>query len=282
MAEPGRGADAATVVTRSRDLAVLRAANPGPMTLDGTRSYVVGADAVAVVDPGPGDEAQLAELERLVDGRPVVAVLLTHAHRDHSDLAPAAARRFDAPVAGSAATLDRLGIDGEALADGAVLDVGADLTVVALHAPGHSADHVCYLDSRHRLLSGDLVLGTGSSAILHPDGSVTACLASLARLISLRPRVLLPGHGPVVEPAMPRLEAYRRHRREREREIRAALRAGHRTVPAIRDAVYGPLPAGLRWAADASVAAHLHALAAEGETDLPAFGSFGAAEDADP
>ena len=280
MAERGPDA-AATVVARSADLAVLRAGNPGPMTLDGTRSYVLGAEAVVIVDPGPGGDAQLAALERLVDGRPVVAVLLTHAHGDHSELAARAARRFGADVAASAATLGRLGIDGEALADGAELHVGADLSIVALHTPGHSADHVCYIDSRRRLVSGDLVLGSGSSAILHPDGSVAACLASLARLISLRPRVLLPGHGPVVEPAMPRLEAYRRHRREREREIRAALAAGHRTVPEIRDAVYGPLPVGLVRAADASVAAHLAALAAAGEVDVPPFGEFGAAEDGD-
>jgi glyoxylase-like metal-dependent hydrolase (beta-lactamase superfamily II) len=138
---------------------------------------------------------------------------------------------------------------------------------------------VCYLVlPGRRLFTGDLVLGEGSSAILHPDGSVADCLASLARLVALRPALLLPGHGPPVEEAVRRLEAYRRHRLEREAEVRRALSEGATTVPEIRDAVYGELPPGLRWAADASVAAHLAALADRGEK-VPAYDRFGAVED---
>jgi len=257
------------------------------MTLDGTRSYVLGRAWVVVVDPGPDDPDQLEALTAAVADRPVAAVLLTHAHADHAAGASAAARRFGTQLAGSAETLARLGLDGRALGDGETLGLdeetngpaGTEATITAIHAPGHSADHVCYLARPgRRLFTGDLVLGEGSSAILHPDGSVADCLASLARLISLRPSLLLPGHGPPVEEAMQKLEAYRRHRLEREQQVRAALAAGAATVPDIRHAVYGELPPGLVRAADASVAAHLAALAAWGE-EVPAFGQFGATED---
>ena len=286
MAET-RGARTPDVRQWAPDLKVVRAANAAPMTLDGTRSYVLGRTRVVVVDPGPDDPDQLEALAAAVADRPVAAVLLTHAHADHAAGASAAARRFGTQLAGSAETLARLGLDGRALGDGETLGLdeetngpaGAEATITAIHAPGHSADHVCYLARPgRRLCTGDLVLGEGSSAILHPDGSVADCLASLARLISLRPSLLLPGHGPPVEEAMQKLEAYRRHRLEREQQVRAALAAGAATVPDIRHAVYGELPPGLVRAADASVAAHLAALAARGE-EVPAFGQFGATED---
>lgn len=263
------------------DLTVLCADNPGPMTLDGTRSYLLGRDHLAVVDPGPNRPGQLEALAEIVNGRDVAFVLLTHAHADHAGAAAGAARRFGAELGASADTLSRLGPDigGRALEDGETLEPEPGLTITALHAPGHSADHVCYLaEPGRRLLTGDLVLGEGSSAILHPDGRVSDSLASLARLIALRPKLLLPGHGPPIEAAMQRLGEYRRHRRERERQVRAAIAGGARTVPEVRQAVYGTLPDGLRWAANASVAAHLAALAERGET-VPDYGAWAADEE---
>jgi len=269
------------------DLQIVRADNATPMTLDGTRSYVLGRERVVVIDPGPDDPAQLDALVGAVADRPVAAILLTHAHGDHSAGVVAAARRFDAEPAGSPETLSRLGLAGRALADGdtLTLEVGEDGTgavgsaITALHTPGHSADHVCYLTRPgRRLFTGDLVLGEGSSAILHPDGSVADCLASLVRLLALRPLLLLPGHGPPVEDAVHKLEAYRRHRLAREDQVRAALAADAGTVSEIRRIVYGELPEGLVWAADASLAAHLAALAARGE-EVPGYDGFGADED---
>jgi glyoxylase-like metal-dependent hydrolase (beta-lactamase superfamily II) len=265
------------------DLSVLRADNPGPMTLDGTRSYVLGRERLVIIDPGPDQPGQLDALVDTVNGREVVLVLLTHAHADHAGAAAGAAARFGAALAASADTLSRLGsgVDGRALADGETLTAEPGSTLTTIHAPGHSADHVCFLaEPGRRLFTGDLVLGEGSSAILHPDGRVTDCLASLARLIALRPGLLLPGHGPPVEQAMRRLEAYRRHRLERERQVRAAIEGGARTVPEIRETVYGQLPPGLTWAADASVAAHLAALADRGEA-VPDYGAWGADEEGD-
>lgn len=277
---PGLGpAGAPEIIDRAPDLKIVRAANPGPMTLDGTRSYVFGRRCVAIIDPGPDRPAQLAALASAVADRDVRWILLTHAHRDHAAGAATTAERFGAPVAGSAGTLDRLERPGRlgrrraetrALEDGETLALGDDdgsgASLTALHAPGHSPDHVCYLaEPGRRLFTGDLVLGEGSSAILHPEGSVSDYLASLARMIALRPELLLPGHGSVVEAAGARLAEYRRHRLERERQVRAAIADGAATVPEIREAVYGTLPDGLLRAAEASVAAHLAAFAARGE-----------------
>lgn len=280
-----RGASAPERREWAPDLQIVRADNASPMTLDGTRSYVLGRHRVALIDPGPDDPRQLEAIAAAVDGRPVEVILLTHAHADHSAGVRAAMQRFGADTAGSADTLRRLGLDGAALADGDTLslepedDDTPETRVTALHTPGHSADHVCYLaQPGRRLFTGDLVLGEGSSAILHPDGSVADCLASLARLVALRPSLLLPGHGPPVEDGTRRLEAYRRHRLEREVQVRTALSGGAGSVTEVRDAVYGELPPGLRWAADASVAAHLAALAARGE-QVPPYEGFGATED---
>jgi hydroxyacylglutathione hydrolase len=282
-------------IEHAPDLTILRASNPSAMTLDGTRTYVLGTGRVAIIDPGPDDPEQLAALAEIVGDRTVIAVLLTHAHADHSALAVKAAREFGCPLSASAETLSRLagvaqgaGVAASpsreplaaamALEDGGRVEIGDGLELTALATPGHSADHFCYLErSGRRLFTGDLVLGAGSSAILHPDGNVGACLASLARLAALRPAELLPGHGPPVADAQPRLAEYRKHRLAREVQIRAALAAGATGVTEIRERVYGPLPPELAWAADASVAAHLAALEERGEKvpDHEAFGVGG-------
>lgn len=233
--------------------------NAGPLTLDGTRSYVVGTGRLAIIDPGPAEASHLENLEKIVASRPVEAVCLTHAHEDHAGCALDASRRFRAPLAASAETLDRLGLDGRALADGDGIRVdGKDRALTALATPGHSSDHLCFLLWPQRwLFTGDLVLGTGSSAVLHPDGKMAAYLTSLLRLVSLRPTRLFPGHGPPADDAVRRLEEYRRHRQERERQILGAIDAGAKSVSEIRDMVYGTLDPVLARAAGAAIEAHL-------------------------
>lgn len=229
------------------------------MTLDGTRTYLVGREAAALVDPGPGGGEAEALWERLASGADVRWVLLTHAHPDHAAGAEAAARRFSAPVAASAACLRRLALEGLALGDGDRIPVrGEGGPLEAVETPGHSGDGLCF----HRpsdgvLLTGDLVLGEGSSLVAHPDGSVADYLGSLERLLALSPTLLLPGHGPDVPDARERLREYRAHRLEREEQVLAAVRGGAASVPEIRRRVYGELPGGLARAAEANVAAHL-------------------------
>jgi glyoxylase-like metal-dependent hydrolase (beta-lactamase superfamily II) len=255
----------------------LVAPNPGPLTLQGTRTWLVGADRLLIIDPGPAQDEHMHQLMHAVAGRAVDGILLTHAHADHSAAAPRLGRELGAPILASSSTLARLSLSGRVLAEGDVIPVDASaraerVTLQVLETPGHSADHLSFLILPDRwMFTGDLVLGSGSSAVLHPDGRVGEYLASLRKLQALRPTRLLPGHGPEVADAEAKLEEYRLHRLERERQIESAIAAGIKTVGDIRASVYGPLPAGLEAAADASVSAHLAHLTERG-IDAPAPG----------
>ncbi len=257
------------VARRGAHVTAIRADNPGALTLTGTQTYVIGAEPLVVLDPGPRDEAHLGRVEAVVGGRRVAAVCLTHAHADHAAAAAEASRRWGA-LRGSAVTLGRLGRGGRPLADDEAVALGGDLRLRALATPGHSADHLCYLlEPEGILFTGDLVLGEGSSMIVHPDGSVSAWLASLARLAALRPTRLLPGHGPAVDDAWARLEACRAHRLDRVALVRAALGSGARTLEQIRAAVYGDLPAPRHRAAQLTIRAYLSYLEEAGEKPPP-------------
>lgn len=253
---PGAGSPK-HVSRRGPSVTAVRADNPGPLTLTGTQTYVIGTGPLIILDPGPRDEAHLARVDEVIAGRPVAAVCLTHAHSDHAASAAEAAARWG-ELRASSDTLDRVGSPGRALADDEALEPGEGFRLRALPTPGHSADHLCYLlEPSRTLFTGDLVLGEGSTMIVHPDGSVEACLASLARLAALRPERLLPGHGPPVEDAIACLEECRAHRLRRVASVRRAVEAGARTPARIRAAVYGELPASHRAAADLTIRAYL-------------------------
>ncbi len=250
------------------DLTSVRADNPSALTLTGTQTYVIGRERVVILDPGPLDIEHLDRVDAAVNGRPVAAVCLTHSHRDHSAAAAAAAERWGT-LRASDETLRRVGVGGVTIADGEEIELHADSRLLAVATPGHSSDHLCYLVPGSRdLFSGDLVLGEGSTIIVHPDGSVHAYLTSLARLVSLRPRRLLPGHGPVVKNALNRLDACRIHRLERTKHVRRSVEAGATTVEEIREAVYWDLPSSHHAAAELSIRAYLAYLRQEGH-ELP-------------
>lgn len=240
------------------DIVGIRAANPGPFTLTGTNSWLVGRDPAWLIDPGPLLEAHLESLVEEAGTRGGLGgVALTHDHADHAQAVPAIRERFaDAPVAGARGEVDVVVSDGVSF---------GPLEAVAI--PGHSADHYGFV-SADVLFSGDAVLGEGSSFISSYPGSLRAYLESLERLTRRELSILAPGHGPVVTDVQGKLAAYISHRLEREERLLAALAAGRRTVDELLDYAWSDAPAAVRPAAAATLAAHLDKLAEEGR--LPA------------
>jgi glyoxylase-like metal-dependent hydrolase (beta-lactamase superfamily II) len=240
--------------------------NPGPMTLDGTNTWVLaepGSSGVVVVDPGPDDAAHLAAvLAAATDrGRHVELVLLTHWHPDHSAGAAAFAAVAEAPVR-SVDPWYRVGDQG--LADGDVLDVdGLELRVLA--TPGHTSDSVSFLIPAERaLLTGDTVLGRGTTMVAHPDGRLGDYLESLRRLRALAGDAEIervwPGHGPVLPDATAVLDFYLAHRTERLAQVAAAVEAGHVRAHEVVAHVYADVDPALWPAAELSVRAQLEHL----------------------
>lgn len=218
----------------------VRAANPSPLTLDGTNTYVA---AGWVIDPGPADPAHLDAILAAAGGG-VEGIVLTHDHADHSGGAPGLAARTGAEVLRPAG-------DGQAG------------PFRAIATPGHSADHVCLVLGR-ACFTGDTVLGTGSVFIQPGGGSLAAYLASLERLRALELEVICPGHGPYVWDPRAKLDEYLAHRRERERKLLDALARGLRGRTELLDAAWDDAPPELRPAAALSLEAHLEKLRDEG------------------
>ncbi len=249
------------------------APNPGPMTLDGTNTWLLaepGARRALVVDPGPDDEGHLrAVLAAAEESDVTVAlVLLTHGHPDHS----AGARRFAELAGVGVRALDpahRLGDEGLDDGDWVTLD-GLELRVVG--TPGHSSDSLSFLVvDDGGLLTGDTVLGRGTTVVAHPDGRLDAYLDSLDRLGRLvadgAVRTLLPGHGPVLPDAVPVLAYYQQHRRERLAQVAEAVAGGAVTARQVVEVVYADVDRSLWPAAELSGRAQLDYLDRSG--DLP-------------
>lgn len=230
------------------------APNPGPYTGPGTNSWIVEAGpVVAVIDPGPDDDAHLAALDRRLAGATVGIVLVTHSHPDHLPLAERFAR-------GHGASVQRF----PELADGDVVRVGT-LNLTALHTPGHSPDHLAFLiPDDGAVFTGDLILGRGSSMVTYPEGDVAAYLRSLERLAALKPRMLFPGHWDPVTDAMSKIEEYRAHRLEREAQVLAEVKRAPGTADGLTRRVYGDLDERLAVAAQMTLRAHLRKLVDDG------------------
>jgi glyoxylase-like metal-dependent hydrolase (beta-lactamase superfamily II) len=236
------------------------APNPGPFTGPGTNTWLLDDGRVTIViDPGPDDEAHLAAIGRALGSSAVGAVLVTHAHADHLELAERFAALHRAHVARY-----------PGLADGDVVRAGS-LSLTALHTPGHAPDHLAFWLADDRVLfTGDLVLGRGSSMITYPEGDVAAYLRSLERVAELRPRLLFPGHWDPVTEAEAKIAEYREHRLARERQLVAELETGGPgTAAELTERVYAAeltMPAGreqLLRAAEMTLRAHLRKLVEE-------------------
>lgn len=242
---------------------VVLAPNPGPMTLEGTNTWVLRASAeptCVVVDPGPLHERHLAAVASC---GPVAVVLLTHGHADHSAGAARLAELTGAPVR----ALDpahRLGAEGLGEGD-VVAAAGVELRVLA--TPGHTADSLSFLlsgpDGTPAVLTGDTVLGRGSTVVAHPDGVLADYLDSLHRLRALGEVGVLPGHGPELPSAAVAAQRYLDHRLERLEQVRAAVAAGASTPQQVVEAVYADVDQVLWPAAKLSVRAQLAYLSPE-------------------
>lgn len=235
------------------------APNPGPYTGPGTNTWILGAGPVVVViDPGPDDERHLSAIDTKLAGATVGVVLVTHSHPDHLPLAERLALAHGASVR----RYPELG-------DGDVVRVGT-LNLIALHTPGHSADHLSFWLAEDRVVfTGDLVLGKGSSMVTYPEGNVAAYLRSLDRLIALEPRMLFPGHWDPVTDAMGKLREYRAHRLEREAQVLAEVERRKGTATELTRRVYGPeVGEELLVAAEMTMRAHLQKLVEDGKVRI--------------
>ena len=242
--------------------------NPGLMTGPGTNTYLVGGRRPLLIDTGAGVADYLPLLRGFVLAerlREVGRVLLTHRHRDHMGGVADLRRLYPrVPVAKLIRNDPDLPVPMEPLEDGAVIR-GEGVTLRAVHTPGHASDHLCYyLEEEEALFTGDLILGGTTTVIPPDDGDLGEYLASLRRLLELPIRRIYPGHGPVLEPARPVIEAYIAHRLERERQILAALGAGAETIPEIVARVYRDVDPQLHPVARLSVQSHLIKLEREG------------------
>ncbi|MFF8942571.1 MBL fold metallo-hydrolase [Streptomyces sp. NPDC014864] len=246
------------------------APNPSAMTLDGTNTWLVsepGSDLAVVIDPGPQDEGHLRAVVDTAEraGKRIALTLLTHGHPDHA----AGAARFAELTGTKVRALDpalRLGDEG--LAAGDLITVGG-LELRVVPTPGHTADSLCFhLPADRAVLTGDTILGRGTTVVAHPDGRLGDYLDSLRRLRSLTVddgvHTVLPGHGPVLEDAQGAVEFYLAHRAHRLAQVETAVEDGHRTPAQVVAHVYADVDRSLWPAAELSVRAQMEYLREHG------------------
>jgi glyoxylase-like metal-dependent hydrolase (beta-lactamase superfamily II) len=245
-------------VTRIRlpgvDALGITADNPGPFTLSGTNTWVLGRDPAWVVDPGPDlpDHAEAVSAEILARGG-LGGIALTHDHADHSGGVHTLRGRFpEVPLAAGRGDVDLR------------LSAGTRFgPLEAIPTPGHAPDHFAFVFGPVGL-TGDAVLGQGSVFIAPDPGAMTGYLQGLARLRRRELELLAPGHGPLVTDPLSKLDEYVEHRLDRERRLVASLDAGARSISEMLDAAWSDVPNQLRPAATVTLAAHLDKLADEG------------------
>lgn len=269
----------------------LTAPNPGPMTHEGTRTYLLGASEVAVIDPGPENVAHLEAILGAVGTGRLRYILVTHAHRDHSTGVAALKAATGAEVlafgpahAGRSPFMQAIAERGD-LAGGEGIDTGflpdrrlthgeeiasSEWRIEALHTPGHLSSHMCFaLSDAGAIFTGDTLMGWSTTVISPPDGSIGAFLGSMEQLGARRESLYLPGHGAPVPDGPKTARAQAMHRRIRESQVLAALAANPRTVDSLVAELYQGLDSALRPAAARNVLAHLLDLSERGLVVLP-------------
>lgn len=266
----------------------ITANNPSPFTFHGTNTYIVGTSSVAVIDPGPENEAHFQALTEALAGRRVTHIFITHTHRDHSPLAArlrretgaltvaegphrAARPLHDGEVNPFAESSDTGFVPDIAVSDGQTVE-GDGWALTAVLTPGHAANHAAFaLEGTGTLFSGDHVMAWATSVVAPPDGSMADYMASLDKLIERRDHLLLPGHGGPVRRPVTFMRALKTHRRMRERAVFQRIKAGDRLIPDMVKVIYRDTDPRLHGAAALSVFAHIEDLVERGEiiTDGP-------------
>lgn len=243
--------------------------NPSPFTYYGTQTYLVGEDELAVIDPGPDLPEHLDALNRAIGSRPVVAIMCTHTHRDHSPAARPLSEATGAPIVGCAPlVLDTAGPRADEAFDSRyspdrVLDDGDAVEVdgrrlIAVATPGHTSNHLCFAEERSgALFSGDHVMGWSTTVVFPPDGDMAAYMASLRKLRERYDRTYYPAHGPQVDNPQQYVRSLIGHRMQREKQILKLVSQTSRDIPDIVASAYPGLDPRLTTAAGGSVLAHL-------------------------
>lgn len=248
-------------------IARLLAHNPSPFTFTGTQSYLVGGDEVAIIDPGPADPGHVEAIVDALGSRPLLAIVCTHTHRDHSPAARPLAERTGAPIVGCAALVPEsvgpradASFDGDYSPDRVLEDEesieidGRALTAVA--TPGHTSNHLCFAWG-DALFTGDHVMGWSTTVVVPPDGDMAAYMASLDRLRRRDDRIYFPAHGPAVTNPQQYVRHLMGHRMQRERQIVRLVGERPSEIPEIVAGAYPGLDPRLVGAAAGSVLAHL-------------------------
>jgi len=236
----------------------ITAPNPGPFTLDGTQTYLLGE--TAVLDPGPHIDSHVAAIVEALPNLRII--LITHRHGDHAPAAVPLKNATGAQIVAPRNVLDDSQVDRR-VAGGETLRID-DTAIEVIATPGHTNEHVCYLTTAGDLFTGDTILGFGTTAIFPPDGHMGDYFRSLRTLRERNPRRIYPAHGPVREDAVALIDEYIAHRLEREQQVLAAHQSGDRTPAAMRSRIYPDLDERLHGAAEIQIEAHLIKLREEG------------------
>ena len=255
-------------------VAVALGQNPSPFTGPGTNTYLLGTGTSRILlDPGQGVDGYLPFLEEAMERagcETLQEIVLTHGHPDHiggcrpvmERFGPLSVKKRPWPEVDAAYDFEITPID-----DGDVVETeGA--TLRAIHTPGHAPDHLCFLLEEERaLISGDNVLGVGTTVIPAQSGDLAQYMSSLEKLLAEQPTRIYPAHGPYIEDGPGKIQEYIDHRLARDDQILAAMETGAETVPAIVEIVYAAYPKALHLAAGQSVTSHLVKLEREGRAE---------------